>query len=401
MLLVERHIFTDQHEYFKELDYLCFLSKNLYNASIYNLRLKYEKNKGYMNWIELNNKFKDENQKDYRALPAKVSKQVLKSVDDNYKSFFAKVKNGDKKAKSPKYLHKIRGRFPVFYEKGAISFKKKKGYIHLSQTNIFIQSNKSKEEVQFVRVIPRGNHFVIEVGYNVEDKELKIDNGRYASIDLGVNNLATITSNVFKPFIINGKPVKSINQYYNKKIANKKSQLPAGIYSSRYINDLYKRRENKINDYFHKASTYIVNHLVSNQVNTLVIGYNKGWKQDINIGKKNNQNFDYIPFYKFINILEYKCTLKGIIIAINEENYTSKCSFLDNEDICKHKKYLGKRVKRGLFTSSDGRKINADINGSLNILKKYLLKQEAWDSQLWEDLVEACCKPNLQKITVK
>ena len=127
MLLVERHIFTDQHEYFKELDYLCFLSKNLYNSSIYTLRQKYKEDKVYMNWIAVNNKFKDENQKDYRALPTRVAKQVLKSLDDNYKSFFAKVKNGDKKAKPPKYLHKTKGRFPVFYEKGAISFKKKKG----------------------------------------------------------------------------------------------------------------------------------------------------------------------------------------------------------------------------------------------------------------------------------
>ena len=400
MLLVERHIFTDQHEYFKELDYLCFLGKNLYNSSIYNLRLKYEEDKGYMNWIELNNKFKDENQKDYRALPTRVSKQVLKSVDNNYKSFFSKIKKGDTKVRPPKYLHKTKGRFPLSYEKGAISFKKREGYIHLSQTNIFIKSNKTKEEVQFVRVTPRGNHYVVEVGYNVKEEELKFDNGRYASIDLGVNNLITMTSNVFKPLIINGKPVKSINQYYNKKISKSKSRLPVGVYSSRYISNLYRRRENKINDYFHKTSTYIVNHLVSNQINTLVIGYNKGWKQDINIGKRNNQNFAFIPFYRLVSMLEYKCALKGINVILQEENYTSKCSFLDNEDICKHSDYMGKRIKRGLFKSSNGIKINADVNGSLNILKKYLLKQEAWNSQIWEDLVGVCCIPNLQKITI-
>ena len=400
MILVEKHIFTNQHEYFKELDYLCFLSKNLYNSSIYNLRLKYEEDKGYMNWIELNNNFKDENQKDYRALPTRVSKQVLKLVDGSYKSFFSKIKKGDNKARPPKYLHKTKGRFPVSYEKGAISFKKKKGYIHLSQTNIFIKSKKNKEEVQFVRVIPRGNHYVVEVGYNTKEEELKINNNRYASIDLGVNNLITMTSNVFKPLIINGKPVKSINQYYNKKISKNKSQLPVGVYSSRYINNLYRRRENKINNYFHKTSSYIVNQLVSNQINTLVIGYNKGWKQDINIGKKNNQNFVFIPFYKLVSMLEYKCALKGINVIIQEENYTSKCSFLDNEDICKHSDYMGKRIKRGLFKSSNGIKINADVNGSLNILKKYLLKQEAWNSQIWEDLVGVCCIPNLQKITI-
>ena len=395
MILVERHIFTDQHEYFKELDHLCFLTKNLYNTSIYNLRSKYEKDKKYMNWIEVNNKLKDENQKDYRALPTRVSKQVLKSVDDNYKSFFTKVKNGDKKARPPKYLHKIKGRFSAFYNKGAISFKKKKGYIHLSQTNIFIKSKRTKDEVQFARITPKGNHFVVEIGYNVKEEDIKVDNGRYASIDLGINNLATITSNVFKPLIINGRPIKSINSYYNKNIAKKQSKLPVGIYSSKYISNLYRRRENKINDYFHKASTYIVNHLVSNQINTLVIGYNSGWKQDIDMGKKNNQNFAYIPFYKFISMLEYKCALKGINVETNEESYTSKCSFLDNEEVCEHEKYLGKRVKRGLFVSSDGKQINADVNGSLNILKKYLISKEAWNSQLWEDLVRVCRTPRL------
>lgn len=226
-------------------------------------------------------------------------------------------------------------------------------------------------------------------------KKPKTDNGRYASIDLGVNNLTTITSNVFEPLIINGRPIKSINSYYNKSIAKKKSKLPVRIYSSKYISNLYRRRENKINDYFHKVSTYIVNHLVSNQINTLVIGYNSGWKQDINMGKRNNQNFAYIPFYKFISMLEYKCALKGITIETNEESYTSKCSFLDNEEICEHEKYLGKRVKRGLFIASDGREINADVNGSLNILKKYLLKQETWTFHLWKDLVRVCRTPRL------
>ena len=243
-------------------------------------------------------------------------------------------------------------------------------------------------------------YFIVEIGYNKVEGEIKTDNGRYVSIDLGVNNLATITSNVFKPFIINGKPVKSINHFYNKEIAKKKSKLPTRIYSSKYIQNLYRKRNNKITDYFHKVSTYIVNQLVSNQVNTLVIGYNSGWKQDIDMGKKNNQNFAYIPFCKLINMLEYKCALKGITVLTNEENYTSKCSFLDDEPICKHEKYLGKRVKHGMFKSSDGTIINADVNGSLNILKKYLIKIAVWNSQIREDLIKVCRTPNLCKITI-
>src|SRR5699024_356606 len=138
----------------------------------------------------------------YRALPTKVAKQTMRMLDDNYKSFFAKRKNGDLSAKPPHYLDSKKGRYPARYPKEALSFKKKEGYIHLSQTNIFIKSKRTKEEVQYARIVPRGNHFVIEIGYNVKEEDLKSDNGKYASIDLGVNNLATITSNVFEPLII-------------------------------------------------------------------------------------------------------------------------------------------------------------------------------------------------------
>lgn len=395
MILVERHIFTDQHEYFKEMSKICRLSKNLYNSCIYNQRLQYEKDKTYISWITLINKFVKENQVDYRALPTKVSKQTIRMLDKNYQSFFSKIKNGDLKARPPKYLDSKNGKYVTSYPKDAISFKKKEGYIHLSQTKIFIKSKLSKEEVQFARVVPRGNHFVVEIGYESFEEEIKRDDGRYAAIDLGINNLATITSNVLNPTIINGKPIKSINSFYNKSIAKAKSKLPTGIYTSKYINNLYRRRDNKITNYFHKASTYIVNQLVSNQINTLVIGYNCGWKQDINMGKRNNQNFAYIPFLKLINMLTYKCELKGITVFTNEESYTSKCSFLDNEEVCKHKTYLGKRTSRGMFISSDGTKINADINGSLNILKKYLISEGTWESSIYEDLVRVCRTPIL------
>ena len=202
---------------------------------------------------------------------------------------------------------------------------------------------------------------------------MKLNNDRYCSIDLGINNLATVSSNVIKPFIINGKPIKSINQFYNKKLAYYKSKLK-NRKTSKKINRLTNKRENKIKDYLHKSSRYIVNHLVSNNINTLVIGYNKGWKQDINIGKVNNQKFVNVPFLTFITMLEYKCKIEGINVIINEESYTSKCSFLDDEEICKHDNYLGRRIKRGLFKTSNGIFMNADLNGSLNILKKVVGK---------------------------
>lgn len=398
MQLVERHIINENHEYYKELDNLCFLSKNLYNSTIWRQQQEYEKDKKYHNYNVLNRIFVDENQVDYRALPAKVSNQTMMMVDSAYKSFFEKRKNGDKTAKKPKYLHKTKGRQTVFYEKGAISFKKRKGYIHLSKTNIFIKSKIPHEKINFVRVNPKGNHFVIEVGYKIDDVEEKKNDKKYASIDLGVNNLITLASNVDKPIIINGRPVKSINRFYNKKIARLKSQLSVGLYSSKQIQNLYKNRKNKIDDYMHKASRFITDYLVSNQINTLVVGYNSGWKQDVDMGKKNNQTFSYIPYLRLINLLEYKCEMVGIKVEVREESYTSKCSFLDNEEVCEHDKYSGKRVKRGLYVASDGRKINADVNGALNILKKYLISKVAWDSQVWEDLVGASSTPNVLKI---
>jgi transposase, IS605 orfB family len=174
--------------------------------------------------------------------------------------------------------------------------------------------------------------------------------------------------------------------------------LPVGVYSSKHIQNLYKNRNNKIDDYMHKASRFVTDYLVSNQIDTLVIGYSSGWKQGVNMGKKNNQTFSYIPYTRLIDLLQYKCDMVGIKIEVREESYTSKCSFLDNEEVCKHEKYLGKRVKRGMFKSSDETIINADLNGSLNILKKYLISKEAWNSNIYEDLVRASSTPNVLKI---
>jgi len=366
MRLVERHIIKYSDTRYNELDNLMFLSKNLYNAALYSVRQFYFENKKYLSYYELQKVFQVNKNVDYYALPCKVSQQTLKMVDQNFKSFFGslKSKNG-KKVRIPKYLDK-NSRYSLIYTNQAISFKRK-GYVKLSSTNCYIKTN--KQNIQQVRVFKKNNIITIEVVYLYNEKELKLNNGRYCSIDLGVNNLATISSNVIKPIIINGKPIKSINQFYNKKVGYYKSKLKSRN-TSKKLNKLTNKRENKIKDYLHKSSRYIVNHLVFNNINTLVIGYNKGWKQDINIGKVNNQKFVNIPFLSFINMLEYKCKLEGINVVINEESYTSKCSFLDDEEISKHDNYCGKRIKRGLFKTSKGILINSDLNGSLNILKK-------------------------------
>mgnify|MGYP003610285909 CR=1 FL=1 len=393
MTLVEQHIIKKSDSRFEELDNLLFLSKNLYNAGLYITRQYYFEHKKFLNYQSLASIMVKEDNIDYRRLPAKVSQQTLKLIEQNFKSFFKhlKVKKKDEVIKIPNYLKKDTGRFVVTYTSQAISNKAiKSGILKLSKVESTFKTEKT--DIQQVRIISKNNHIVVEVIYNVKNVEPLADNERYASIDLGLNNLGTVTSNVIKPFIINGKPLKSINQFYNKRVSNLKSKLKDGKKTSRRIKSLTDKRNNKIKDYLHKASTLLVNQLVSNDLNTLIIGNNKSWKQDINIGKRNNQNFVQIPHSTFIKMLEYKCKLRGINVLITEESYTSKCSFLDNEDIKKQKEYKGSRIKRGLFKSSKGILINADVNGSLNILKKVV-------GNFKYNPIEVCSTPAV--ITVK
>ena len=185
-----------------------------------------------------------------------------------------------------------------------------------------------------MRIIPKVNYYVIEVVYESQQVKLNLPEHQVASVDLGVNNLATVTSNKkgFQPIIINGRPVKSINQFYNKKKAQLQSLLKDGQSSDR-IQRLSTKRNFKISDYLHKASRYIINRLIENDIGTLIIGNNPNWKQGINIGKKNNQNFVQIPFFQFIEQLKYKAELVGIKVIVHEESYTSKASFLDLDDL--------------------------------------------------------------------
>ena len=370
MILSERHIIKQSNQCYKDLDNLCLLSKNLYNSALYAIRQHYFNTKQYLNKFELINQFTKNNQKDYIALPRKVSQQIIYQVDQNFKSFFNSLKSNkvNHKISLPKYLDK-NGRFEVIYTNQAISNKLlNKNKLQLSGLKKFILPIKHTN-IKQSRIIHKGNHIIIEILYEVEEKKY-INNNRYCSIDLGINNLCTIGSNVNKPIIINGKPLKSINQYYNKKLAQLKSKQQNKHFNKQKIQKLNFKRNNKIIDYLHKSSRYIVNHLVSNNITNLVIGLNKEWKQETNIGKVNNQNFVQIPHTKLIEQIKYKCQLEGIKVIVREESYTSKCSFIDNEEICKHKNYLGKRIYRGLFRTKENKIINADLNGALNILRK-------------------------------
>ena len=379
MKLVEQHIIKSNNPIYKELDNLCFLSKNLYNQALYRIRQQFFEDKTFKNYYEVNKELHVENQVDYRALPANTSQETLKLVNQNYSSFFKSLQKQIKGVKIPGYLDKIKGRQIVVYNHMTLpSNLLEKGIIKLPKTNL--QFKTKQKNIRQVRIVPKNNYIVLEVIYEASIKELLKNNKRYMSIDLGIDNLASCSSNVSKSFIINGKPVKSINQFYNKKKAKLQTELELKNKkkSSKQIQNLTLKRNNKIKDYFHKASRYIVNQLVSQSINTLIIGKNDGWKQETNIGNVNNQNFTQIPHQMFINQLKYKCQLEGINVIEQEESYTSKVSFFDNDFIPVYGqndelfKSSGKRIKRGLYKTSSGLVLNADINGSLNIMRKYL-----------------------------
>ena len=406
MILLERHIIKHKHKYYNELDNLCWLSKNLYNSTLYNVRQYYFENKKLLTYQVINKIYVDTNNEDYRALPAKVAKHTQMLVEHSFKSFFELLKlkakgKYNKPVKIPKYLNKKTGRQVVHYEKGAISFKEQ-GHIKLSKTNIKIKTNLTKDKVQFVRLVPKNNHIIIEIGYNVIEKEI-IQNNNILAIDIGVNNIASCVTTNGEKFLINGKPLKYINHNYNKRITDIQSKLKIthNKNKSRYKSNITNKRNNRINDYLHKITTYIVNQAVSNHIGTIVVGYNKEWKQDTNIGSINNQNFVNIPFYKFISMLDYKCKLKGIIFKRITEEYTSKCSFVDDEEIAKHTTYAGRRINRELFKTKKGIIINADVNGAYNILKKYMKENATWNERISQTLVKVCSIPSVRKINLR
>jgi len=405
MVLVEKHIIKPKHKYYDEIDHLCWLSKNLYNATLYHIIQYYFASKQFLNYQAVNKIFVDSNNPDYRALPAKVAKHTQMLVDRNFNSFFGLLKlkaqgKYNKPIKIPNYLKKT-GRQVVHYEKGAISFKAQ-GFIKLSKTNIKIKTKLTKENVQFVRLVSRNNYIAVEIGYNVKEPEQKLNNNVLA-IDIGVNNIASFVTTDGDKYLVNGRQLKYINHNYNKAVADAKSKLKIthNQNSSKYISQIINKRNNRINDYLHKITTYIVNHAVSKDIGTIVVGYNKEWKQDTNLGKVNNQNFVNIPFYRLINLLEYKCRLKGIKFQTITESYTSKCSFVDDEEIKKHTTYSGKRINRELFRTKNGLIINADINGAYNILKKYMQKNATWNEQLAQTLVQVCSVPSVRKVNIR
>jgi putative transposase len=379
MQLVEKHLISRQHKFWKDCDHLALQSKHLYNSANYIQRQYFFESKKYYNSIDIYHQTK--NLEAYRYLPTKVSKQIVRQVSAAWSCWLAALKDWAKnpskylgKPKIPGYKHKERGRYIVIYPIDAISKPLLvKGIVKLSQTNIEF-STKAKN-VDQVRIIPKLDHYVIEVVYTVEDVTKAI--GKYiAGIDLGLNNLMAITSNHpgAIPLLINGRPLKSINQFFNKRVAASQS-----IEAWRQIKKLWDKRDRRIDNYLHTSTRRVIDWCQLNEIGQLVIGNNQGWKQHINIGKKNNQDFTKIPHAKLISLLTYKAQLVGIEVIMTEESYTSKASALDGDKLPVYKNksdiklvFSGKRVRRGLYKTNTGRIINADTNGSLNIARKVI-----------------------------
>ncbi|TAE60940.1 MAG: transposase [Nostocales cyanobacterium] len=385
MQVVERHIIQRNHPHYQEIDKLCFAAKNLYNYANFHIRQSFIFAQKYLDYNCLAKQLKAT--EPYLALPAKVAQQVLLGLHRNWSSFFVAIKAyaEDKskflgRPKLPKYKHKEKGRHLLVYTAQAVSKPKmKSGFIHLSQTQIHIPTKVDYVHLNQVRIVPKIDHYVVEVIYEKQESDYGLDINSIAAIDLGIDNLATLTSNQpgFTPVLVSGRIIKSINHYHNQRKAQLQSLLPNHQKTSKRLQSLTKKRNFRVDDYLHKASRLIVDHLVKCGIGTLVIGQNPLWKQNVNLGSRNNQNFVCIPHTRFVQQLSYKAKLVGIKVLVSEESYTSVASFLDQDPIptygkadSKEVKFSGRRIRTKLYQTGNGLLIHADVNGSLNILRK-------------------------------
>ncbi|MGI9058523.1 MAG: RNA-guided endonuclease InsQ/TnpB family protein [Ktedonobacteraceae bacterium] len=381
MQLVEQHVIDKNDPRYSIIDAAAFKSKNLYNAALYEIRQAFIHEGKYLNYHEMQRRM--QSHEAYKALPAKVSQQTLLVLDRNWKSFFEACDSYQEdpskflgRPKLPKYKHKTEGRTILVYTIQAISKRGlKRGLIQPSRLPVEVQTK--QKNIDQVRIVPRKGFYVIEVVYGKEVKQAEVNPAWYAGIDIGMNNLVALTSNKphFQAIIVNWRPVKSVNQFYNKRKAELQKQLGTTGTTKR-MECITNKRNRRIDHYMHTVSHQIIDLLVKEGIGVLCIGKNDAWKQEVNMGKRNNQQFVQIPHARFIQMLKYKAELVGIIVKIAEESYTSKASLLDLDPLPVRKNgdekhtFSGKRVKRGLYRASNGRSINADINGAGNIIRK-------------------------------
>jgi len=385
--LVEQHCIKKSDPRYAAIDAAAFASKNLYNQATYHFRQAYIHEGIWLAYAEVFHRIKHLDC--YQALPSKVSNSILLLIDKNWRAFraglkewFAHPEKFTGKPRLPGYKHKEKGRFLLIYDKQALGKRafKKTGKLVPSGLPIEIETKVVWESIDCVRVVPRGSCYVAEVVYTVAEQRAAVDQSVVAAIDLGVNVLAAITSTQpgFAPTLVNGRPLKDFNHYYNQQRALHQSRLAKHHRkTSRKLDRITTKRNRRVNAYLHTASRRIIDLLVEEGIGTLVIGLNKLWKQEVELGKRNNQQFVQIPHRRFIQMLEYKAQLVGIRVIIREESYTSQASFLDLDEIPtydpKRKEkplFSGKREVRGLYRAKGGRRIQADVNGSYNTLRK-------------------------------
>lgn len=374
---VEKHIIKRNHELYALIDDYCFKVKNLYNCANYIVRQEFVKNG---KWIQEHNLDKMCQPTDcYKAIMAQTAQQTIKLLSKNWKSFFASIKdwskNKDKytgRPKLPNYKDK-NGRYVAIFTNQNCKFVDG-GYIKFPKVfNQYLLPTKMHGKLQQVRLVPKNKHYVIEVVYKIAVPNVKEENGRYMSIDIGLDNLATIVTNTgMKPVVLNGKGLKSINKYYNKQMAHYQevAKRMNDLHTTNRLTRITNKRNNMIDDLIHKASKKVVDLALENDISVIVIGNNKDWKRESNMSKKVNQSFVGIPHQRFIEMVKYKAENVGIKVVLTEESYTSGTSFLDNEMPIKANYNKARRKFRGLFVSNEGIKINADVNGAYQIMKK-------------------------------
>ena len=392
-----KHLSKKEYKIIKEL---CHIAKNLTNQAIYNIRQYYFAEGKYLSYSKNYELLKTSD--NYKLLNSNMAQQILKEVDGSFQSYFALLrlaKEGKydfKDCKMPYYLSKDG------YTTLVIGFVRLNGNkLIIPFSNIYKKSHKPIEikippilldkKIKEIRIIPKGKarFFEIQYIYEAEIIQRKLNRKNVLAIDLGVNNLVTAVTSSGESFIIDGRKVKSINQWYNKENRRlQKIKDKQGISNKKTTNrqkSIIRNRNNKINDYISKAARKVIDYCITNDIGTLVAGYNEEFQRKSKIGKKNNQTFVNIPFGKLYSKLKYLCKLNNIIFVKQEESYTSKASFLDkdeipvyDEDNKKTYKFSGKRIYRGMYKSSKGKLINSDINGALNILRKSRVVSLKW-----------------------
>ena len=390
-LTVKQQIKHLSKENYLSLKELCHTAKNLTNEAIYNVRqyyftegefLKYEKNYTLL-----------KNSPNYKTLNSNMAQQILKEVDGSFKSFFGllklakKGKYAFKNCKLPKYLPKDG------YTTLVIGFVRLKGNkLIIPFSNSFKKTHKPVEitippilldkKVKEIRITPKANarFFEIQYTYEAECIQRNLNKNNALAIDLGINNLATCVTNTGKSFIIDGRRLKSINQWFNKENARLQSIKDKQRFGKKTTNRqtaIARDRNNKVNDYMNKAARKVIDYCIKNNIGTLIVGYNETFQRNSHIGKQNNQNFVNIPYGKLREKLEYLCELNDMMFVKQEESYTSKASFWDKDNIPTYNadnpqeyKFSGNRIHRGMYKTKDGITLNADVNGALNILRK-------------------------------